>query len=259
MALLEIKNLTKAFGGLIAVHDLTLDVHKGEILGLIGPNGAGKTTVFNMVSGMFPCTRGKINYNGKDIKGLNMYQIASKGLVRTFQLPTLFNNFTVFKNVLMGMHLHAELTLWGVLFNTASRKRRDNELLHKADAILQDVGLADRKDALANTLPHGHRRILQLAISLGCEPGLLLMDEPMTGMNVQEVEEMMALIRKLRERRGITMIVVEHNIRAVMRICDRIAVLNFGTKIAEGTPEEISKNEAVIQAYLGAQHEDARS
>jgi branched-chain amino acid transport system ATP-binding protein len=182
---------------------------------------------------------------------LNMYQIAGKGLVRTFQLPTLFNNFTVLKNVLMGMHLHAELGLWGALLASPRTKILEGEIHARADKVLQEVGLADRKGELASNLPHGHRRVLQVAISLGCEPGLLLLDEPMTGMNVQEVEGMMGLIRKLRENRGITIVIVEHNIRAVMGICDRIAVLDFGRKIAEGTPAEISQNAAVIQAYLG--------
>lgn len=251
MALLEIKGLTKAFGGLVAVNDLTVDIHKGEIFGLIGPNGAGKTTVFNLISGMLPGTGGKVSYDGHNITGLNMYQIARKGLVRTFQLPTLFNNFTVLKNMLMGMHLHAEVGLWKTLLDTSYTHSRESEILSRADGILEEVGLADRKDELASNLPHGHRRVLQVAISLGCEPGLLLLDEPMTGMNVQEVEGMMELIRKLRENRGITIVIVEHNIRAVMGICDRIAVLNFGKKIAEGTPGEISQNREVIQAYLG--------
>lgn len=251
MALLEIRELTKTFGGLIAVNDLTLDIQEGEIFGLIGPNGAGKTTVFNLISGMLACTRGKISYGGNNITRLNMYQIASKGLVRTFQLPTLFNNFTVLKNMLMGMHLQAKVGLWRTLLDTSYTNGRERETLARANRILQEVGLADRRDELASNLPHGHRRTMQVAISLGCEPRLLLLDEPMTGMNIQEVEEMMALIRRLREKRGITFVIVEHNIRAVMGLCERMAVLNFGNKIAEGTPTEISQNTEVIQAYLG--------
>jgi len=251
MALLEIKGLTKAFGGLLAVKDLNLTIERGEIFGLIGPNGAGKTTVFNLVSGMLPCTRGMVFYDRANITELSMHQIASRGLVRTFQLPTLFNNFTVLKNMLMGMHLHAEVGLWRSLLDTSYAKRRESEVLGQALGILQEVGLDARKDELASNLPHGHRRILQVAIGLGCKPGLLLLDEPLTGMNMQEVEEMMGLIKKLRESRGVTIAIVEHNIRAVMDLCNRIAVLNFGQKIAEGTPGEISQNEAVIQAYLG--------
>jgi branched-chain amino acid transport system ATP-binding protein len=251
MALLEIKKLTKAFGGLIAVDDLDLDINKGEIFGLIGPNGAGKTTLFNLISGMLPCTRGRVYYEREDITGLNMYQIAARGLVRTFQLPTLFDSFTVFENVLMGLHLEAEIGFWKSLFNTSYTKRRESEVVARANEILQEVGIADRKDELASNLPHGHRRLLQVAISLGSEPGLLLLDEPFTGMNMEEVKEMMVLIKKLEENRGITFVIVEHNVRAVMDLCDRIGVLNFGKKIAEGTPMEISQNEKVIRAYLG--------
>jgi branched-chain amino acid transport system ATP-binding protein len=251
MALLEIRKLTKAFGGLIAVDDLDLDIHKGEIFGLIGPNGAGKTTVFNLVSGMLSCTRGKVSYGGEDITGLNMYQIAARGLVRTFQLPTLFSSFTVFRNVLVGLHLQAEVGFWKCLFNTSHTKKRESETLARANEILQEVGLANRTDEPASNLPHGHRRLLQIAISLGCEPKLLLLDEPFTGMNIEEVNEMMALIKRLNKNRGITFIIVEHNVKALMDLSDRIGVLNFGKKIAEGTPMEISQHEGVIRAYLG--------
>jgi len=251
MTILEIKKLTKAFGGLIAVNDLDLSINKGEIFGLIGPNGAGKTTVFNLVSGMLPCTRGRVYYEREDITRLNMYQIANRGLVRTFQLPTLFNSFTVLKNVLMGLHLQAESGFWKFLFNTPYTKRHESEVLAKANEILQEVGLIDRRDELASNLPHGHRRLLQVAIGLGCEPKLLLLDEPLTGMNMDEVKEMMGLIKKLNENREITFVIVEHNVRALMDLCDRIGVLNFGKKIAEGTPTEISQNEDVIRAYLG--------
>ncbi len=251
MALLEIRKLTKAFGGLIAVHDLDLDIQEGEIFGLIGPNGAGKTTVFNLVSGMLSCTSGKVSYAGEDITGLSMYQIAARGLVRTFQLPTLFNGFTVFRNVLVGLHLQAEEGFWRSLFHSSKTEDLERRILARAHEIMNEVGLADRKNELSNNLPHGHRRLLQVAISLGCEPRLLLLDEPFTGMNVEEVNGMMVLIKKLKKNRGITFVIVEHNIRALMDLSDRIGVLNFGEKIAEGTPLEISQHEDVIRAYLG--------
>lgn len=251
MALLEIRNLTKAFGGLIAVKELNLEIHKGEIFGLIGPNGAGKTTVFNLVSGMLSCTRGKVYYEGEDITGGKMHQIAARGLVRTFQLPTLFSSFTVLKNVLVSLHLQAEVGFWRCLFPSSNTKTHESQVLARANEILQEVGLMDRKDELANNLPHGHRRLLQVAISLGSDPRLLLLDEPFTGMNMDEIRGMMGLIRRLREDRGITFAMVEHNMSAVMDLCDRIGVLNFGEKIAEGTPAEISHNENVIRAYLG--------
>ena len=198
-----------------------------------------------------PFHPGMILYEEANITGQSMHQIARRGLVRTFQLPTLFNNFTVLKNMLMGMHLHAEMGFWRSLLGTSYTKKRESEVLGRALEILQEVGLFARKDEVASNLAHGHRRILQVAVGLGCQPGLLLLDEPMTGMNMQEVQEMMGLIKKLRDNRGVTIALVEHNIRAVMDLCDRIAVLNFGQKIAEGAPGDISQNQAVIQAYLG--------
>jgi branched-chain amino acid transport system ATP-binding protein len=251
MAILELRQLTKAFGGLMAVRDLDLEVHEGEIFGLIGPNGAGKTTVFNLVSGLLPCTRGNIRYEGKEITGLNMHKIVTRGLVRTFQLPTLFNSFTVLKNVQVGLHLQAEVGLWESLFRSSKTKNLESQVLARAHEILQEVGLTDRMDELASNLPHGHRRLLQIAISLGCGPRLLLLDEPFTGMNMEEIRGMMRLIKELREKRGITFVMVEHNMGVVMDLCDRIGVLNFGEKIAEGTPSEISQDERVIRAYLG--------
>jgi branched-chain amino acid transport system ATP-binding protein len=251
MALLEIRKLTKAFGGLIAVDDLDLDIHRGEIFGLIGPNGAGKTTVFNLASGMLSVSRGKVSYAGEEITGLPMYQIATRGLMRTFQLPTLFGTFTVLENVLVGLHLQAEMGFWKSLFHSSKTSHLESRVLARAHEILNEVGLTDRKDEFASTLPHGHRRLLQVAISLGGEPKLLLLDEPFTGMNVEEVNEMMALIKRLNKNRGITFMIVEHNVKALMDLSDRIGVLNFGKKIAEGTPTEISKDEGVIRAYLG--------
>jgi branched-chain amino acid transport system ATP-binding protein len=251
MEFLEISGLTKAFGGLVAVDDLHLTINKGEIFGLIGPNGAGKTTVFNLISGMLPCTRGKTSYKGESITGLTMHQIAAKGLVRTFQLPHLFGNFTVEKNMLMGLHLHAETGFWRCLFNGSGTKASESTMCARANEILEEVGLSDRKEELANNLPHGHAKILQVAISLGCDPALLLLDEPMTGMNMEEVAEMAGLIRRLRDSRGVTFMIVEHNVKAVMGLSDRMAVLNFGRKIAEGKPAEIAQNQEVIRAYLG--------
>ena len=255
MAFLEIQDLTKRFGGLMAVDGLSMEIEKREIVGLIGPNGAGKTTAFNLISGMLPVTAGSVFFNGDDVTTLKVYQNAEKGLVRSFQLPTLFSSFTVLDNLLMGMHLHSGVSVWSSVFQAGSTQRREQELTEKACEIMKEVGLYERREEIADNLPHGYKRVLQLAISLGCEPGLLLLDEPVTGMNSEEVQLMMSLIRKLNESRGITFVIVEHNIRAVMGICQRIVVLNFGKKIAEGTPDEISKNQAVIEAYLGV-HDD---
>jgi branched-chain amino acid transport system ATP-binding protein len=171
--------------------------------------------------------------------------------MRTFQLPTLFGTFTVLENVLVGLHLQAEVGFWKALFHSSKTNTLESRMLARAHEILNEVGLTDRKEEFASTLPHGHRRLLQVAISLGSEPKLLLLDEPFTGMNVEEVNEMMALIKRLNKNRGITFIIVEHNVKALMDLSDRIGVLNFGKKIAEGTPAEISKHEGVIRAYLG--------
>jgi branched-chain amino acid transport system ATP-binding protein len=251
MKFLETKGLTKAFGGLVAVDDLNLAVDKGEIVGVIGPNGAGKTTVFNLISGMLPCTRGKTYFNGETITGMSMHQIAERGLARTFQLPRLFGNFTVRRNMLMGLHLSAETGFWKCLFNSSKTKASESKLAARADEILEEVGLGGRKEELAYNLPHGLAKTLQVALSLGCNPALLLLDEPMTGMNMEEVQEMALLIRRLRDSRNVTFIIVEHNVRAVMGLSDRVAVLNFGKKIAEGRPSEIAQNGEVIRAYLG--------
>jgi branched-chain amino acid transport system ATP-binding protein len=251
MKLLETQGLTKAFGGLVAVDGLNLTVDRGEIVGVIGPNGAGKTTVFNLISGMLPCTRGKTYFKGEAITGLSMHEIAARGLARTFQLPRLFGNFTVRKNMLMGLHLRAETGFWKCLLNSSKTKASESELEARAEKILEEVGLCGRKEELAYNLPHGHAKILQVAISLGCDPTLLLLDEPMTGMNMEEVAEMAGLIRKLRDGRDVTFVIVEHNVKAVMGLSDRIAVLNFGKKIAEGKPAEIAQNGEVIRAYLG--------
>ncbi len=200
---------------------------------------------------MLPSTGGKVFYDGKNIAGLTVSTIAARGLVRTFQLPTLFSSFTVLKNVLVGLHLQAEVGFWRSLFPSVKTKQIEGQVRARALEILQVVGLTDRKDELASNLPHGHRRLLQIAVSLGCEPRLLLLDEPFTGMNVEEIKGMMELIKELREKRGITFVMVEHNMSVVMDLCDRIGVLNFGEKIAEGAPAEISRHEGVIRAYLG--------
>jgi branched-chain amino acid transport system ATP-binding protein len=255
MLLLEINNLTKHFGGLVALTDLNLNVHEGEILGLIGPNGAGKSTVFNMISGIFPPTRGICSFKGGDITGLPPHRIAKKGIARVFQGNVLFRNFTVLTNVLVGLHLHAKIGFWGSFFDTPYSHSCQEALHKRAMEILDLVGLSQKADELAANLPHGNQRLLCLAIALASEPELLLLDEPVTGMNAEEVSEMVSMIRKLRDERGLTSIVVEHNVRVVMSLCDRIAVLSYGKKIAEGLPKEIAANPAVIEAYLGAEQD----
>jgi branched-chain amino acid transport system ATP-binding protein len=255
MALLKVRGLTKTFGGLDAVKELNFDVNKGEILGIIGPNGAGKSTVFNMICGTFKPTSGTLVFRGENITGLPPHQIARRGITRLFQGNVLFPKFTVVKNVLIGLHLHTELGLFGFLFGGPVARRREKALHSKAMEILQVVGLAGEADRIATSQPHGNQRLLCLAIALAAEPKLLLLDEPVTGMNAQEVSDMLATIKKLRKEKGITSIVVEHNMKAVMGVCDRIVTISYGKKIAEGTPKKIAKNPAVIEAYLGAEQD----
>jgi len=250
MALLELKNLTKSFGGLTAVNELNIYVNEGEIVGLIGPNGAGKTTVFNMISGVFHPTRGQVLFNNKTIGGLMPHSIAKKGLARTFQLTTLFANMTVLENILLGFHLKSHIGYFGALFNTASRRSIEQRLLVEAKEIANFVGLELKQQELAKNLPHGSQRALEIAIALAVNPKLLLLDEPVTGMNPEETLEMMQKIKEIRGK-GMTILLVEHDMKVVMGICDRIYVINFGKKIAEGSPKEICENHDVIKAYLG--------
>jgi branched-chain amino acid transport system ATP-binding protein len=253
MILLKIDGLTKHFGGLEALADLDLNVHKGEILGLIGPNGAGKSTVFNMISGSILPTRGTCKFKDEGITGLPPHRIAKKGIARVFQGNVLFRNFTVVTNVLVGLHLQTKMGFWGSFFNTSNSRSRQEALHERAMELLDFVGLSQKATELAANLPHGNQRLLCLAIALASEPELLLLDEPVTGMNAEETSRMVSIIKKLSDKRGITSIIVEHNMRAVMSLCDRIAVLSYGKKIAEGSPQEIAENPAVIEAYLGAE------
>jgi len=248
MALLELRGVTKKFGGLVAANNFDMDVNEGEIRALIGPNGAGKTTTFNVITGYYPVTRGEIRYEGKDITHLKPHEIAKRGLVRTFQLSTLFMEFTVLKGMMVARHLHAGLSTIQRALGTAGNRQRENEA--KSLEIIEFLGLGDLKYELARNLPHGHQRTLGIALALATEPRLLLLDEPVTGMNVIETEHMMDLIRKVRDS-GVTILLVEHDMKAVMGLSDKITVMDFGEKIAEGPPEEIAHNELVIEAYLG--------
>ena len=250
---LEIKKVCKSFGGLQAILELDLAVDQGELLGLIGPNGSGKTTFFNLITGVYKPTRGYINYRNKDITGLRPDQICAKGIGRMFQHTILFSNLTVFQNILVATHLESKLNFWHALFKTPIYKERERKAECRALEIMNFVGLESVKDELASNLPHGHQRSLGVAMALAAKPQLLLLDEPTTGMNREETEYMMDLVKKI-SNEGVTVLLVEHNMKVVMGICRRIVVLNFGQKIAEGSPEEVSKNDAVIQAYLGADY-----
>ena len=248
MVILEVQGLTRHFGGLTAVDHLSFAVKAGEIRGLIGPNGAGKTTTFNVISGFYAPNGGKVIYNGQDISGMKTNQIAKLGLVRTFQGTTLFHELTCLENVLIGCHLSAESNpIAAILNRDKARQARGRERAQEALAFFELDHLGQE---LAANLPHGLQRALGMAIALAADPKVLLLDEPFTGMNPEETKHMMKLIRKVREN-GTTILLVEHDMQAVMGLCDLITVMNFGSLLAEGSPEEVRNNRDVINAYLG--------
>lgn len=250
MALLELNKLTKTFGGLAALSGFDLSVKKGEIMGLIGPNGAGKTTVFNLISGALRPTSGMVRFKDEDITGLKPHLVAKRGLIKTFQLTRLFDEYTVLENILLGFHLKSGLGIRAALFNTNNSKKRKKELYQKALELAESMGLDESRHEKAKNLPHGFQKLLDFTMSMAADPELLLLDEPVTGMTASEIKIMMDKIIEVRNK-GITVLLVEHHMKVVMDICDRICVLNFGKKIASGSPEEVSQNKNVILAYLG--------
>jgi len=252
MVLLKIKNITRVFGALIALRDVSFEVNRLEICGLIGPNGAGKSTLFNVISGFHRPDKGKIFFKDTEITGLRVDRIAAMGISRIFQEPTLFMQETVFENVFSGFHRHYHEPAWKAFLHTPAANREEAVSREKTLGILDFMDLGDMRDELAANLPHGHQRSLAIAIALACEPELLLLDEPVTGMNPSETGVMIEKIRQIRER-GVTVLIVEHDMRAVMSLCDRIVVLNLGEKLLEGTPDRIKNDARVIEAYLGKQ------
>jgi len=249
--LLEVIGLSKSFGGLAAISDLSFQVNKGEILGLIGPNGAGKTTLFNVITGVFKPSRGKIKFKGEAVEGLPPYEIAKKGIARTFQATTLYHEMTVLENVMVGIHLQTNLTFLGALLNSSSYRGNEDRSKKRSCEIIDFMGLSQVKGEKAKNLPHGYQRKLGVCIALITNPELLLLDEPVTGMNPVEIEDMIKHIRNVQDQLGITLVVIEHHMKALMEISSRIVAINYGQMIAQGLPHEISQNQQVIEAYLG--------
>jgi branched-chain amino acid transport system ATP-binding protein len=251
--IMQIKNNTKRYGGLTAVNDDSFDVRAGEILSLIGPNGAGKSTLFKLISSFVPATSGEVLFNGERISSLAPHKVARMGVVRTFQETTIFRSMTVRENIIVSHHLRSKASLLGFFLGTKQAKEDEAAFAASADDIVDFLGLQGIRNELASNLPQGHLRALGMAIGLATDPKVILLDEPFAGMNHDETMKMVGLVRRLRDERGVTVLLVEHDMPAVMKISDRIVCINFGQKIAEGTPKEIRENEKVIEAYLGSE------
>jgi branched-chain amino acid transport system ATP-binding protein len=251
--ILEVNHVTKRFGGLTAVNDVSFVVNQGEILSVIGPNGAGKSTLFKLISSFLSTSSGDVTLAGERINNLAPHIVARKGVVRTFQETTIFRSMTVRENIIVSHHLRSRASLWGFFLGSKVAKTDEHAFGQSADNIIDFLGLQAIRNELASTLPQGHLRALGMAIGLATDPKVLLLDEPFAGMNHDETMHMVDLVRRLRDERGVTVLLVEHDMPAVMKISDRIVVLNFGEKIAEGTPLEIQNNERVIEAYLGSE------
>jgi len=256
MSVLSLKHVTKKFGGLTAVGDVSFDIEEGEIFGLIGPNGAGKTTVFNLITSIYSLTEGEIRFYDKKLDKLKPFEIANMGITRTFQNIRLFKKLSTYDNVLTACHKSADYGLFNSIIRVGKFQKQEKELNNKTENLLKLMGLWDYRDMTAANLPYGLQRKLEIARALALDPKLLLLDEPAAGMNPEETIQLMELIREIRDKFNLTVLIIEHHMDLIMGVCDRIFVLNFGIPLAQGTPSEIQGDKRVIEAYLGKEEEE---
>lgn len=251
MPLLQVSDLTHYFGGLRAVHNFNLEIERGELRGLIGPNGAGKTTIFNLITGMYTPTEGRIEFKGANLVGRRPYDIASMGIGRTFQTLRLWRHMSVLDHVRLAHYSKIHYGLMGALFGTPRRQREEKEIEERSHSLLEMMGISQFADEVVTNLPYGVQRRVEMARAMAVEPELLLLDEPTAGMNPEEMVEMMEVIRQIRDEFGPAIYLIEHRMKVVMDLCESIQAIDFGELIAEGTPEEIRSDPTVIDAYLG--------
>lgn len=251
MALLTLDHISKTFGGLNAVSDFSMEIEQGQICALIGPNGAGKTTVFNMITGVYQLSGGSISFDGQNLKGVAPHDIVKLGIARTYQNIRLFKKATALENVMTGFHCRTKANMFSIVFQRKKTLEEDARIRTESERILDYLGMLDKKNEMAGSLPYGHQRLLEIARALATQPKLLLLDEPAAGMNSDEKKELIAIIQKIRKDFDLTVLLVEHDMELVMNIFEFITVLNYGAKIAQGSPGEVQKNQLVIEAYLG--------